>query len=233
MINRRDVLLGGGMLAAAAGAYALTPRNHLSLLAGRKIADIVPKTIGPWIDVPSTAFVLPKTPGSLADTLYSQTLSRLYQSYDEIPVMLVIAYGDLQSDALQLHRPEVCYTAVGFQITASQTADIPLAPGVALPVRELTATSDRRIEPIAYWTRIGDDLPTDGAEQKWLKLRQSMRGIISDGVLVRMSTVGEGTPETFATLRKFGAAMMQAIKPDARAALIGRPIAAEMNAARG
>lgn len=231
MINRRDLLLGGGMLTAAAGAYAFTPRNHLSLLNGRKIADIVPRRIGPWIDVPSTAFVLPKTPGSLADTLYSQTLSRLYQSYDEMPVMLVIAYGDLQSDALQVHRPETCYTAVGFQITASDVADVKLAPNVLLPVRELTAVSDRRIEPLAYWTRIGDDLPTDGAEQKWLKLRQSMRGIISDGVLVRISTVADPTPDTFATLRRFAAEMIQSIRPDARSALIGRPIAAEMNAA--
>lgn len=232
MISRRDAILGGGMLAAAAGAYAFTPRDHLSLLDGRKLETIVPKTIGAWRDVPSSAFVLPKTPGSLADRLYSQTLSRLYSSASELPVMLVIAYGDQQSDALQLHRPEACYAAVGFQITGSSVAKVALAPDVTMPVRELTAVSESRTEPIAYWTRIGNDLPTDGREQRWMKLGQSFRGIIADGVLVRISTVAEPSPETFAVLQRFAAEMMRGVKPDARAALIGQPLATEMNAAK-
>ena len=231
MIGRRDLLLGGGMLAAAGGAYAFTPRERLSLLNGRKLEAIVPKQIAGWSDVPSSAFVLPKTPGSLSDRLYSQTLSRLYESAADPSVMLVIAYGDQQSDALQLHRPETCYAAVGFQITGSEIGTLALAPEVTMPVRELTATSDARTEPIAYWTRIGDDLPTTNREQKWMKLRQSMRGIISDGVLVRISTVAEPTPETFAVLRRFAVEMMQSIKPGARSALIGEPLAAAMNAA--
>ena len=78
MIDRRDVLLGGGMLAAAAAAAALTPRHHVELLHGRKLDTIVPSTIGGWHATPSAAFILPKTPGSLADRLYSDTVSRLY-----------------------------------------------------------------------------------------------------------------------------------------------------------
>ena len=31
--------------------------------------------------------------------------------------MLMIAYGESQSDRLQLHHPEVCYTAQGFRVT--------------------------------------------------------------------------------------------------------------------
>ncbi|MGL4542777.1 MAG: exosortase-associated EpsI family protein, partial [Polymorphobacter sp.] len=106
MVTRRDLILGSGMLVAAAGAYALTPRDRLKLLGKRDLAKIVPAKIGGWVEVPSDAFVLPKTEGSLSDLLYSQMLTRLYQSYDNIPVMVVMAYGDLQSDALQLHRPE-------------------------------------------------------------------------------------------------------------------------------
>ena len=226
-MNRRDLLIGGAMLGAAGAAAALTPRERLVLLGDRRIEDIVPSRIGDWQHVPSSAFVLPKNPGSLADRLYSQTVSRLYESPTRQPVMLVIAYGNMQSDLLQLHRPETCYAAVGFSISGSDVARVPLGRG-ALPVRELVASSDQRIEPIAYWTRIGDDLPTSNREQRWVRLDQQMHGLVPDGVLVRISTVAEGTPQVFAGLREFAAAMVSEMKPADRPALVGRPLAAAM-----
>ncbi len=228
-MNRRDLLLGGGLAAAAAGAAILTPRNRLVLLEDRKLADIIPTTLGDWRNVPSTDFVLPQSPGSLADRLYSQTLTRLYASESRPPVMLVIAYGAVQNDLLQLHRPETCYSAVGYAITGSHTADVALGPRTALPVRELSASTDSRQEQICYWTRIGDDLPTDGSSQRWVKLRQQMRGYLSDGVLVRMSTVGAPTPELFAQLQTFAASMVAAMHPADRQVLIGRPLATALS----
>jgi EpsI family protein len=234
MVTRRDVLMGGGMLVAAGTAAALTPRDRLNLLHPQKLDDIVPKHIGSWVDTPTNGVVLPKEKGSLSDQLYSQTLSRLYTSPDHIPVMVVIAYGDLQSDLLQLHRPEVCYAAVGFQISSSARTDIDLGPGILLPARELTATSESRIEPILYWTRIGDYLPTSGPEQRIAKLRLAMNGLVADGVLVRLSTVGEPTPEAVEGLHKFARAMVESIAPKSRPALVGRPLAAKMaNSASG
>jgi EpsI family protein len=226
-MNRRDLLFGGAALVAAGSAAALTPRKRLILLGDRSLEKIVPLRIGSWENIPSSAFVLPKTPGSLADRLYNQTLTRLYEAPDKLPVMLVIAYGAVQNDLLQLHRPEVCYASFGFQISSSAVDKVPLG-AAALPVRELTARNDSRIEPITYWTRIGDDLPTDGSEQRWMKLRQQMHGYIADGVLVRMSTVGEPTPETWAGLREFAAAMIAAMRKEDRSALIGRPLAEQM-----
>ncbi len=226
-MNRRDILMGGSLLLAAGAAAALTPRKRLVLLGNREIGDIVPLTIGDWKYVKSDAFVLPKSPGSLADRLYSQTLSRLYQSPSKMPMMLVIAYGAVQNDLLQLHRPETCYAAVGFTISASNRALVPLGAGAKLPVRELTARSDSRVEPICYWTRIGDDLPTTGEEQRWVKLRQQMHGYLSDGVLVRVSTVAEATPEVFAEMVEFAREMVMAMKPADRQVLIGRKLAAE------
>ncbi len=227
-MNRRDILLGGGLIAAAGAAAVLTPRNRLVLLENRKLEDIVPEKIGAWTTAPSNAFVLPKSPGSLSDRLYSQTLARLYVSDKHPPVMLVIAYGAVQNDLLQLHRPETCYSAVGYVISGSQTVDVALGPKTELPVRELSATTDSRAEQICYWTRIGDDLPTDGSSQRWVKLRQQMRGYLSDGVLVRMSTVGEATPELFGQLREFAASMVATMRPADRQVLIGRPLAAAL-----
>ncbi len=227
-MNRRDILMGGSLMLAAGAAAALTPRKRLVLLGDRKLDDIIPVRIDDWDHSPSTAFVLPKTPGSLADRLYSQTISRLYLSPTRVPVMLVIAYGAVQNDLLQLHRPEVCYAAVGFTISDSKAANVPLGGTANLPVRDLTAVSDSRIEPITYWTRIGDDLPTSGSEQRMVKLRQQMHGFLSDGILVRMSTVAEPTPEIFAGLANFARAMVGAMHPADRQVLIGRRLAAEL-----
>lgn len=229
-MKRRDFVLGGGLVAAAAGAEILRPRERLILLPdGRKLEDIVPKKLGPWAPIESDAFVLPKTEGSLADKLYNQQLTRLYQAPDKLPVMLVAAYGAVQNDQLQLHRPEVCYTAVGFSITESNLTSVSLTDTAKLPVRELTAQSETRIEPILYWTRIGDDLPTSGREQRTVKLRQQMRGYLADGILVRLSTVAEPTPATFAQLGEFAQIMIDAMAAKDRPAFIGRPLAAKLS----
>jgi EpsI family protein len=225
-MNRRDAILGGSLLVAAAGAEYFRPRNRLLLLPeGRDLEEVVPKRIGSWSPVESEAFVMPKLPGGLAEQLYNQTVSRLYVSPTKNPVMLVIAYGAEQSDLLQLHRPEVCYAAVGFTISSSTAVTVSLNDVAKLPARELTARSDTRVEPILYWTRIGDDLPTSGREQRWVKLRQQMNGYLADGVLVRLSTIGEPSPQAFADLSEFARTMVLAIAPKDRPALIGRPLA--------
>jgi EpsI family protein len=234
MLSRRDLLLGLPLVAAAGGALALTPRNRLNLLGDGDLEKLVPLSFAGWNVTPSNAVILPKAAeGSLADTLYSQTVSRLYLSETALPVMVVIAYGNTQSDQLQLHRPEVCYSAVGFEISASERVDIPVAPPRALPARQLVASSNDRIEPILYWTRIGDLLPASGTEQRAMKLRTEMAGYVADGVLVRMSTVAEPSPETFGTLQRFADAMLHATKPVGLPALVGRPLAAAIRAQIG
>ena len=232
MIDRRELLLGGAMLVGAAGAFALTPRRRIEYLGSSKLDAIVPRKVGPWIEQPSEAFVLPKTPNSLSAQLYSDQIARLYVAPNNVPVMVVMAYGNLQSDQLQLHRPEICYAAVGFQISASSRNDLLLGGAAVLPVRELVATSDARIEPICYWTRIGDALPTSGNEQRWVKLQQEIDGMIPDGILVRLSTVATPSPEVFAALRDFGTALVRSVAAVNRPVLIGPTLTAGMRAAR-
>ncbi len=229
MLKRRDVLLGVPLLAAAGAAVALVPRKRINLRGDRKIEDMVPLEFGGWHVTPSNAVILRKAEeGSLSDTLYGETVSRLYLGEGRIPVMLVIAWGDTQSDQLQLHRPEVCYTAVGFEISESRRDEIPLTTDAHLPVRHLVATSNDRTEPLLYWTRLGDSLPTSGNEQRIMKLRTEMQGYVSDGALVRLSTVAEPTPATFAALEEFTRVMLRATKPEGLPALLGRPLTQAM-----
>jgi EpsI family protein len=231
MLKRRDVLLGLPLVAAAGGAFAFTPRNRLNLLGEKQLEDVVPLTIAEWKVTPSNAVVLPDAEeGSLAARLYDQTLSRLYTSDNQAPVMMVIAYGSTQSDQLQLHRPEVCYTAVGFEISQTAKVVVPLRGTARLPARELVASNNERVEPILYWTRVGDFLPASGNEQRLMKLRSEMRGYVADGVLVRLSTVGDPSPAKFEMLQRFAREMLNASKPSGLPALLGRPLAAELKA---
>ncbi|MFZ4382949.1 MAG: exosortase-associated protein EpsI, V-type [Sandarakinorhabdus sp.] len=227
--NRRDVLVGGALLAGAGTALAVTPRGRLTLmLPGHELEAMVPKQLGPWTFAPSDGIVLPRDENGLAAKLYGQVLSRVYFSPSRLSVVLVIAYGEVQNDLLQLHRPEVCYSAVGFDISGQQRADIALAPGVSLPARELVARNEDRVESITYWTRIGDDLPTSGTEQRLAKLRQQLDGYISDGVLVRLSCPVAPTPVVREQLAEFARAIVAGLAAADRPALLGRPLAARI-----
>jgi EpsI family protein len=227
-MNRRDFVFGGTFALAGAGALALQPRKRLVLLGDRQLDDVIPQQIGDWKNIPSSNFILPKSPGSLADRLYSQTVSRLYQSPTMMPMVVVIAYGAVQNDLLQLHRPETCYAAVGYTISASRRRLLPIGGDALLPVRELTARNDLRMEQICYWTRIGDDLPTDGQEQRRVKLKQQLNGYLSDGVLVRISTAAPDDPRVFEQMRIFASEMLADMKPADRTILVGRPLAANL-----
>lgn len=227
--TRRDVLMGGALAVSAGAAFAMTPRGRLKLVPpGHQLEEMVPKQLGPWAYAPSGGIVLPRDENGLSAQLYGQLLSRVYFSPDRLPVVLVIAYGETQNDQLQLHRPEVCYSAVGFEISATQRVDLALAPGVTMPARQLVARSEERVESIVYWTRIGDDLPTTGTEQRLAKLQQQLDGYIADGILVRMSCPVPDSPAVRAQLAEFARLLASGVAPVDRPALLGRPLAARI-----
>jgi EpsI family protein len=221
MIARRDFMIGAACALASGGALALTPRRRMSLLHGAKLEALIPHQFGAWQERPSDALIVPQSPDSLAAKLYSQTVGRYYQNADGEGVMVLIAYGDTQSDQLQLHRPEICYPAFGFNLTSNKAAKISLAPGVSMPGRAIRATSPGREEQITYWTRIGEYIPDNSREQRWDKLRTEMSGTIPDGVLVRFSNALYDEADAFRLNQRFAADMIKAIRPEHRAPLIG------------
>lgn len=221
MIARRDVLIGGSCMVAAGAALALRPREHMSLVGSTKLDEVIPRQFGGWHDQETNALVVPLNDDGLAAKLYSQIVGRLYVNPDVGSVMMLIAYGDTQNDLLQLHRPETCYPAFGFQLTDNRTAAIALSPTVSIPGRALTATTSARTEHILYWTRIGETLPENGREQRIAKLRSQFAGVVPDGVLVRLSNNLRDDREAFSLNQGFAAALMTAIPPRYRASLIG------------
>ncbi len=220
-LQRRDLILGGLALVGAGTAEALRPRTRLILLKSGTLATALPNTFGRWVAEGSTGLVSPEQAGRLARTLYSEIVERVYTNNDTgAQVMLLGAYGDTQSDLLQLHRPESCYPAVGFNIVSTQAANLPVGEGVGVPGRKLVARAEDRQENIAYWTRIGEFLPQSAGEQRKARFQNALRGYVADGILFRCSVLGESTT-AFNVLDQFLPALITAVKRDKRPALIG------------
>jgi EpsI family protein len=222
MIGRRDLIFAAGCMAAAGGAYALTPRRQVSLLGARRLADIVPTAFPDWTSADTTDLVSAVEPGSLAARLYGETIGRIYrQTSTGAMLMAMLAHGDTQSDDLQLHRPEVCYPAFGYAITSSRPVWTPLGKTVTIPSRVLVAQGSGHQEVLLYWTRLGEFLPQDRRAQQIDRLRTAFAGQVGDGVLIRFSAVSRDVDAAVGVMQGFAASLVQAVAPSARAALIG------------
>lgn len=201
MLDRRRFLIGGVLAAGAATAYARKPSELVSYLGDRKLEDLVPKQIGSWKFLTSSGLVVP-TEDALSAALYSQLVTRVYTNGTDAPVMLLIAQGAGQSGVLQVHRPEFCYPAGGFQL--SPIASVPLPVGDRkIEVNKLTATLPGRPEQIVYWTRVGNHMPLSWAEQRMAVAMDNLRGVIPDAVLTRISTIDNDEEAAFARLADF------------------------------
>jgi EpsI family protein len=229
MIDRRNLLLGAGCLVAAGAAYQLKPHHAMKLLKGEKLAKIVPLAFGDWAAADSEAdgVLRPETAGTLAAQLYSEIIARRYMNAktgDQI--MMLIAYGDTQSDLLQLHRPEVCYPAVGFNVISASTTAVQVAPQAVLPARRVVARKADYQENIVYWTRLGEFLPTTSSEQRKARLLTGMQGYIPDGGLFRFSMIGDNPEASFKTLETFLPELIMAVAPARRVGLLGSKLSA-------
>ena len=231
-MRRRELIIGGMFAASAAAGIALIPRRRMSLKPEGKIADLIPLTFDGWSSEDADGLVQPDE-GTLAASLYSEIVGRIYSNRETgDAVMMLAAYGDTQSDMLQLHRPEACYPAVGFKLVSTEPMQLPLSGGgVAIPARAVVAAAPDREEAIVYWARIGESLPNSAGAQREARLAASFKGIVPDGILVRFSTIHRQGFDSFAMLDRFIPQMIGAMKPADRPVLVGTKIARELNRA--
>ena len=72
--------------------------------------------------------------------------------------------------------------------------------GGASPVRltRLITERGKRFEPVSYWLRTGNEVATGIVDQQLIRLKYGLQGVIPDGALVRISTIGIPADESFA-----------------------------------
>ena len=211
------------MFAAAASAIAMKPVRIVSDSANRvDYESIIPRSFGTWSMLPAdiTSVVNPQQQEVL-DRIYSQIISRAYRdSQTGRVVMLAVAYGEEQSKQSQVHFPEVCYPAQGFQIAKSSKDELRIQED-AIPITRLVATLDARHEPITYWIRLGKRVVRGNLEQKIATVQEGLGGRISDGLLFRVSSIDNDTLKAYQLHDRFAADLLQAMSPDTRRLLIG------------
>jgi len=224
-MNRKfaaSVILGVAMAGTSALTGALTPTQKVAdARANFNLDAMIPKSFAGWTIDNS---VVPLTPDpnqkELIAALYDQTLSRTYVNAQGQRVMLSIAYGGDQSKQLQLHLPEVCYVAQGFDMLKDRRDELATGFG-KLPVKRLVARQNTRNEPITYWVTIGDKAVMSGLDQKMQRFLYGLSGRIPDGMLVRVSTIEADEGNAYKVQDRFVNQMLSALDPQARSRLLG------------
>lgn len=190
-------LIGVAMLAAAGAALALKPAGMQHAAANFDLGQAIPGSFDDWVIDPSIVPVLP-APDVQAklDRIYNQVVSRTYVNAQGERIMLTVAYGGDQSDALKAHRQEVCYAAQGFEIR-SLAFDNLLLQGKSVPVTRVLAVRGLRSEPVTYWLTMGDRVVLGRLERLMVQLRFGLSGRIPDGMLVRVSSISTDPARAF------------------------------------
>jgi len=219
----RALLIALLMAASFAGAAAWRPSGRLAdSMPPIDLEQLFPKTFGEWtVDDRMPVQLVSPDQKAVLDKIYNQTVSRTYVDGRGDRVMLSVAYGGDQSDATRAHRPEVCYPAQGFQILSQVRGDITLGTRSAAS-KQLVAKLGGRIEPITYWVMVGDQVATSGTEQKLAQLRYTTRGLVPDGMLVRVSSIDVDSQRSFKLQQRFLTALQASIDPSQRHRVFGR-----------
>jgi len=218
------ILVGLLMVAGACLALLLKPTRTLTV-TGQAIdlATLVPMQFGTWrVDQSVVPVALPTELQATQDAAYDQALVRTYVSNNNERVMLTVAYGGSQSRQLQVHRPEVCYAALGFQILSQNKVALKvLSDATMIPAMQLVAAKGWRNEPITYWIRIGDKVVRGNVELGLARISFGLRGYVADGLLFRASSITDDNRQGFALQQRFVGDLVGAMNPEQRKVIVG------------
>jgi EpsI family protein len=218
----RNLVLMSLMLVASIVAGVMRPSISLAdEMPPIDLETMVPREFGDWRELrnTSTQLVNPQQRRQL-ELIYSQTLSRVYTNSGGYRIMLSIAYGRDQKDTSQLHRPDLCYPAQGFQILGAREVVLAL-PGNELATRMLDTRMGERVEPLTYWTVVGEHVTTTGLDKKLAEMRYGLQGRIADGMIVRVSSIDRDSAQAYAEQAHFAADLVAAIAPEHRSRFAG------------
>lgn len=224
-IDRRAALAGMGMMLVAGSAVMANPRDRLAVdLGPLGLDENIPRQIGEWMVDRSITPVLPSADvQDRLDKLYNSIFSRTYVNASGERIMFMIAYGADQADRMTLaHLPESCYSSQGFEISPTVASHVDL-PQRSIGIAKLRTRRGTRVEPVTYWTTVGEYSFNEEVGRRWARARYAFRGIIPDGMLVRVSSINANEDEAFASQARFISQLYGALPAATRDRVFGLP----------
>ena len=218
-----SLAMGAFMVVAGVLAMVMTPTLMRTGQQDKlNLETAVPGEFNDWKIDQSRASLLinPEVKGELRK-IYSQTLSRTYINSQGERVMLAIAYGADQSTDMHVHRPELCYTASGFDVGKMTKTFVDTTIG-QIPVMRLVAKQGMRNEPITYWIRVGDSLTRGWLEQKLTAIGYGLTGKVPDGLLFRVSTITNDEQDSYRIQQAFITDLIKAMPSEDQHWLVGK-----------
>jgi EpsI family protein len=221
--NRVQIAMASiALLACAVLAQVLAPRDLMARSsASLNLEEAIPKQFGIWSLAPNINPIAPADPEAYVEPdansarIYSQEVGRGYTDGRGNIVMLMVAYGPVQNFRLKAHRPEICYTAAGFRVSEKSATLLPFQEGKApLKMARLIAERGPRFEPISYWMRVGNDISTGVIDRQLIRLKYGLSGIIPDGALIRVSTIGLPLEASYKLQDQFIRDLLAAVRPE-------------------
>lgn len=209
------------LLTATAFGALLKPHIYLAAPQSINLNVMIPQVIGEWRVDPDVIplQVSPDVQATLSK-VYDQTLSRTYINPLGQRVMLSIAYGGDQSRGVQAHKPETCYAAQGFNVELVGNKPF-LFAGRSIKARRLVGKISQRIEPITYWMRVGDTTVYGGLGQTLKRVELGLKGYVPDGLLFRVSSIGQDRSEAFDMQQNFVKSLLENVDESTQKLLIG------------
>lgn len=220
----RNILLLVLMLATAGLAIALRPTQKVADQGPTvDLEQLIPLNFGEWHEEKqSSSLIVDPQQKEVIDRIYKQTLSRVYANSTGVRVMLSLAYGDDQRDSVQLHFPEVCYPAQGFQVLSTEKDVLDSGFG-SIRIKNLMTSSGGRFEAVTYWMLVGERVVQGGVDTKLAQMAYGLKGQIPSGLLFRVSSLNSDPLAGYKHNKNFARELIAALTPDNRFKLIGAP----------
>ena len=218
-----SVVMGMFMVMSSVLALLATPNLMSAGMQDKfNLEAIIPKKFGGWkMDFDYLEPLVSTDVKGEINMIYNQTLSRTYINSQGERVMLAIAYGRDQRVDSQVHRPEICYAAGGFDIKKMTKIFLDTTFG-QIPAMRLVAKQGNRNEPITYWIKIGNSLTRGWFEEKWATFSYELTGQVPDGLLFRVSTISNDEQASYQIQQTFLTDLLKSMQSGDRQWLLGQ-----------
>lgn len=218
------VLVLGMGLAAYLGSTWKPTKMLADTLRPIHFKQDIPDAFGAWQNDRGMDHIVPDpTQQAFLNKLYNDTVTKTYMNSAGQRIMFSAAYGKLQADdTLQLHNPEICYSAQGFAISGLRPASITVA-GKAHSVHQMLAKTANRPEVVTYWIVVGEKNANTRTQQKLVRMKYAMQGYLSDGLLMRVSSIDTDPDRAFKLHAQFANDLAAQMNEPARIRYFGQP----------